>query len=751
VKIMTEWDPEWMFRNEHNNNENDSQILSKSEYTLRVLPQQFASLKENKSSFVPLMLHELWSSTYRSYEEKRKKDLVELVPGLIRMYIPKDDRFTSFYFNAAICPSEKEGDIAKRDSFVSVRFPDKTKGTHTIVFGFIAEIIMPYNNMYTWCQNLVKNKRHNDNATIPMRYLILTKKLTPTQIINLGLAGNNVSVTVNFLSSMGPDLSKAEALINLSKTSLSRSLIQPTAETLSFPKLPGILHPDIRDLYAFSKLNKIQREVVVGVSEACLKNPVQNKVCLVQGPPGTGKSSTICGILLQILATHGLQDNSDRRPRCLVCAPSNAAVDSVCLKLIAIKEAYPELKSLKFARFGVPEKTHPAVQKYCFQTASGAQHASDMQEKLNEVKTLVEEAASTKKEGVDAKEKGDAEQRSKLEAEYEHKIMQMQTIRSCYNGESMAAKKTLMVDADIILTTLSSSHHPAMQELFQGSHVSRKISVCIIDEAGQCVEPEALIPLQYNMTKLVMVGDHKQLPATVISRTAKDHRYDASLFKRLFTSAEQFTTEAAQNSGVMLTTQYRMHPSIAAWPNQFFYSGLIQQGINHPEMNLAPYTFIDSNSSQTVLNAAICNEGEVSLVKEAITTVKQILGEETSLSIGVITFYRWQKEKLTLMAEGQGFKEVEVNTVDGFQGAEKDVIIISCVRSGNSIGFLEEGERLNVALTRAKRALIVIGNITTFQRNSMWNQLIKDARARNVVFVGGTQSMKSILTRSARS
>jgi len=319
-----------------------------------------------------------------------------------------------------------------------------------------------------------------------------------------------------------------------------------------------------------------------------------------------------------------------------------------------------------------------------------------------------------------------------------------------YNGQEKSAKKKLLKDADIILTTLSSSYHTSMQQFFQES--DRKISVCIIDEAGQCVEPEALIPLQYNINKLVMVGDHKQLPATVISRTAKDHRYDASLFKRLFTCAEQFNTEG-QNSGVMLTTQYRMHPAIASWPNQRFYSGLIQQGVHRPEISLAPYTFIDSKSTETVLKKAICNDGEVSLVKDVIISINQILGSSSNsadkqLSIGVITFYRWQKEKLMLMAEEEKLTDVEINTVDGFQGAEKDIIIISCVRSGSSIGFLSEGERLNVAITRAKRSLIILGNINTFERKSnMWKQLIEDARSKNVVFAAGAQSMKSILSR----
>jgi len=740
-----------MFRNGFNNNENDSfHILSKSDLPLRVLPDKFASFKESKNSFVPLLLHEIWSSINKNYEDKRNNDVLEIVSGLGNRVLARDERFSLFFMNAAIRPSEKELDIVRKDCFVSVKFKERVSGNPFTVFGLVTEVVVPNHQIYTWCLNRVQAIRHNDNATIHVRFKILTKKLTQDEVLNIGAERKTdvINITVNFLSPIGTDLTKADCLINLSSTSLGRDLINPSAQILSFPKIGGLLHADIRDLFAFSKLNKIQKKVVVGVSEACLKYPVQNKVCLVQGPPGTGKSSTICGILLQILATYGLNRMDNNRPRILVCAPSNAAVDSICMKLIDIKLSYPSLNSVKFVRFGVPDKTQADVQRYCFQEAVNPTHAGEMQVKLNQVRSLAEEANCTRREGWTAKEEGDEQQQKKFDKEYEMKMREMQTYRAAYRGEEMYAKKILMRDADIILTTLASSYHPVMREFFQGCDVDRKISVCIIDEAGQCVEPEALIPLQYNMKKLVLVGDHKQLPATVISRTAKDHRYDSSLFKRLFTSSEQLQFQEDQNSGVMLTTQYRMHPSIAAWPNQYFYSGCILQGVTHPEIKLAPYTLIDSNTTQTVLNGAICNMGEVSLVKEAIIAVKNIIGIHSKLIIGVITFYRWQKEKLSQMVEGENWTDVEVNTVDGFQGAEKDIIIISSVRSGNSIGFLTEGERLNVALTRAKRSLILIANVATFQRKSMWKQLINDAHSRNVVFTAGAQTMDSILGRS---
>ena len=284
LKIMTEWNPDWMFRNGFNNNENDSSlILSKSDLALRVLPDKFASFKESKNSFVPLLLHEIWSSIYKNYEDKRNTDVLEIVSGLGNRVLARDKRFSLFFMNAAIRPSEKELDIVRKDCFVSVKFKERISGNPFTVFGLVTEVVVPNHQIYSWCLNRVQAIRHNDNATIPVRYKILTKKLTPDEVLNLGVESKTdvVNITVNFLSHIGTDLTKADCLINLSSTSLGRDLINPSAEILSFPKIGGLLHADIRDLFALSKLNKIQKEVVVGVSDACLKYPVQNKVSLL--------------------------------------------------------------------------------------------------------------------------------------------------------------------------------------------------------------------------------------------------------------------------------------------------------------------------------------------------------------------------------------------------------------------------------------------------------------------------------------
>ena len=252
LKIMTDWNPEWMFRN-YTSYDNDSQILTKSQFPLKMLPSQFDSLEENRVSFVPLILHELWSSINRDYEEKKSKDEEDIVPGLIRKITPYDERFTTFYFNAVICPSEEDGDMNKCNTFVSVGFYDKVKSVPVVIYGFVDEIKSRPGIMHPWCQNLVHNRRGNANANIPVRYLLRTRKLTETEIKNFSLEKATV-VSVKFLSSIGPDLTKAEALINLSKTSLKRSLIQPTAETLSFSKLSGI-YSLLYDLNAFFQCN----------------------------------------------------------------------------------------------------------------------------------------------------------------------------------------------------------------------------------------------------------------------------------------------------------------------------------------------------------------------------------------------------------------------------------------------------------------------------------------------------------------
>merc|ERR1719318_722722 len=162
------------------------------------------------------------------------------------------------------------------------------------------------------------------------------------------------------------------------------------------------------------------------------------------------------------------------------------------------------------------------------------------------------------------------------------------------------------------------------------------------------------------------------------------------------------------NPVLRLHTQYRMHKEIASWPARYFYGGKLQYGGQDRTSCLPPYT---------VLHVAGGATQEEKVVIATIQAIKAMVGDK--LSIGVITFYAKQKQNLNLEILNRRMVNIVVNTVDGFQGSERDVIIISCVRGGvGGIGFLQDRQRLNVALTRAKYSLVVVGNMGTLRSAS---------------------------------
>jgi hypothetical protein len=367
--------------------------------------------------------------------------------------------------------------------------------------------------------------------------------------------------------------------------------------------------------------------------------------------------------------------------------------------------------------------------------------------------------------------------------------------------------------AHLVFTTLNSAGHPCLE----GS----KFSCLVIDEAAQCVEPSSLIPLHRGVENCIMVGDPMQLPATILSDEAKHRGYDRSMFERLIVSGHPYT---------MLNVQYRMAPSIAAFPSRAFYHGNLRNGTNVRADNYCPsyigsgnvrravveagcmlkdhpsaatsaatvateesfashvqkyaaskhqsrtvpqhsynsYTgpallsssmFFDVKSREADLSsasksnpaeAAFCIHLLKVLVKEAFRLNRGKLG-----SIGIITPYSEQLTLLRAMCKecrlvsgnklallpfmenstvgtsgggsGGSVLDIELNTVDAFQGREKDLIIISTVRSNDhgAIGFVSDKRRMNVALSRAKFGLFVVGNASTLRTNKNWGHFIK--------------------------
>ncbi|RUM27684.1 MAG: IGHMBP2 family helicase, partial [Aquifex sp.] len=292
------------------------------------------------------------------------------------------------------------------------------------------------------------------------------------------------------------------------------------------------------------------------------------------------------------------------------------------------------------------------------------------------------------------------------------------------------AIKKILSRAQVICTTNST----AGSEVLQDFH----FDVVIIDEATQSIEPSCLIPLVKGK-KLIMAGDHKQLPPTVLSYEVQEP-LSYTLFERLLDIYGEEIYE-------VLKIQYRMNRKIMEFSNRTFYDGKLiahESVANHTIEDFvekdklksvpSPYrevilpqnviVFIDVEGIEEQRNGSTSyyNEKEASICKEIVDSLMRV-GLKAK-DIGVISPY---EDQVNLLEEILEDSEVEVKTVDGFQGREKEVIIISLVRANKEedIGFLKDYRRLNVALTRARRKLIILGNGKTLGRDKVYRELME--------------------------
>ncbi|XP_050221011.1 uncharacterized ATP-dependent helicase C29A10.10c isoform X2 [Mercurialis annua] len=376
--------------------------------------------------------------------------------------------------------------------------------------------------------------------------------------------------------------------------------------------------------------------------------------------------------------------------------------------------------------------------------------------------------------GDDVKGMSDAELHVKLQKLYEQKKQIFKDLSTAQAHEKKTnaeiknlkhkLRKSILKEAEIVVTTLSgcggdlygvcsetmSSYkfgNPSEHSLFDA---------VIIDEAAQALEPATLIPLQLLKsygTKCIMVGDPKQLPATVLSNIASKFLYECSMFERL---------QKAGHPVTMLTKQYRMHPEICRFPSLHFYDGKLLNGENmstklasfHETEGLGPYAFYDVIDGQELRGknsaaSSLYNEREADAAVELLRFFKKSYPLDfEGHRIGIITPYKSQlshlRSRFSSVFGSSVVADMEFNTVDGFQGREVDILILSTVRAAKSgshvngvnssgIGFVADVRRMNVALTRAKLSLWIFGNMRTLQSNFNWSALIKDAKERNLV------------------
>ena len=283
-------------------------------------------------------------------------------------------------------------------------------------------------------------------------------------------------------------------------------------------------------------------------------------------------------------------------------------------------------------------------------------------------------------------------------------------------------KKFLLSNARLLACTVNTTARMSL--------IGIKTPTIIIDEAAQCSEAESLIVASRSGVKrLVMVGDPHQLPALVESSAVRKCNYHESMMERVMRHGNTLS--------LLLETQYRMHPQISQFPRNQYYEGrlLDAQEVLDRSVNqiVEPYLLIDVGGQEERDETSCFNFVEARVV---CTEIEKILDVLPHAEIGVVTPYKAQKRCIEkLLATHRDASSIQVNTVDGFQGAELDVVVLSMVRSNDKglVGFLGNHRRLNVALTRAKSVLRVIGNLPTLRTNKVLGAMVSNAEKRGLI------------------
>ncbi|KAI8828816.1 AAA domain-containing protein [Chytriomyces cf. hyalinus JEL632] len=605
------------------------------------------------------------------------------------------------------------------------------------------------------------------------------RKGESTYIVRVFLKNNHTVVPLLFnnskwnatkLFSMTTVLREYESLLSLPKVALCSEIITPL-----YRKKLLLKEGSVERAMSIFGANRPQAEAIATATQRT------NGFVLIQGPPGTGKTKTILSLVGSLLTTAATaisapgSGNAIKAPagsatgkknRLLICAPSNAACDEIVRRLKAgILNAQGKEFQPKIVRLGTSDSIGPDIRDLTIEALVKEKLAADAEYRKLSADTTdnsqwvaLEKHQSellAEREALRVKEKKETNSIKELElitnaigrvteklktVDEKFKSMKQKRLEREGSADHVKArvKASVLLDADVIMATLSGAGHEIMSTL-----QNFEFPTVIIDEACQSVELSSLIPLRYGCKKCIMVGDPMQLPPTVLSTAAKRYGYENSLFQRVM--------GLYGDSVCLLSIQYRMHPHISVFPSAQFYGSRLIDADNmevkckadwHGHDNYPAYRFLNIGWGRELRERhSLYNPDEI---VACVNFVARLCASFPSLSfasrIGVITPYRMHMLKMR-----DKFKErfganildyVDINTIDAFQGREKDIIILSTVRAGlgQAIGFLKDKRRMNVALTRAKNSLFILGREVSLSNNDDWRALVEDCQARNMFF-----------------
>lgn len=440
---------------------------------------------------------------------------------------------------------------------------------------------------------------------------------------------------------------------------------------------------------SFPWLNETQERAVNEVLRA-------KDVAIVHGPPGTGKTTTLVEAINETLM---------RESQVLVCAQSNMAVDWICEKLVD--------RGINVLRIGNPTRVNDKMLGFTYERRFEA-HPDYPQ--LWAIRKAIRELRR-KKKGRD-----------------DNFHQKLERLKSRATELEIRINASLFGEARVIASTLVGSANRLLDGM--------KFGTLFIDEAAQALEAACWIPMR-RVSRVVLAGDHCQLPPTVKSMAALKGGLGKTLMERIVENKPECVT--------LLNVQYRMNDEIMRFSSDWFYNGKVTtaQEITRRKSILnfdRPILWLDTGqidfgadepgSKEQFVgeNFGRINKGEATLTLDSLQAYFTKIGKQRILDeqidVGVISPYRAQVQYLRrLIMKREFFKPyrrlITVNTVDGFQGQERDIVLISMVRANENgeIGFLRDLRRMNVAMTRARMKLIILGDVATLTRHPFYKKL----------------------------
>ena len=450
----------------------------------------------------------------------------------------------------------------------------------------------------------------------------------------------------------------------------------------------GTLKPGFRELYPvrFPWLNSTQENAV---------NKVLNSrdVSIVHGPPGTGKTTTLVEAIYETL---------HREPQVLVCAQSNTAVDWICEKLVD--------RGVNVLRIGNPTRVNDKMLSFTYERRFEGHPAYS---ELWSIRKAMRE--------MGGKHRGSYEER-------ESARNRMGRLRDRATQLEIQINADLFDSAHVIASTLVSSNHRVLN--------GRRFGTLFIDEAAQALEAACWIAIR-KADRIVLAGDHCQLPPTIKCYEAARGGLECTLMERVVANKPSTVS--------LLKVQYRMHEEIMKFPSQWFYNGELQAA---PEIRYrgildwdTPISWIDTSDmdfKEEFIGETFgrINKAEADLLLQELKAyINRIGGKrvlEERIDFGIISPYKAQVQYLRNKIKASGSLKpyrslLTVNTVDGFQGQERDVIFISLVRANEEgqIGFLNDLRRMNVAITRARMKLVILGEAATLAHHAFYRKFLE--------------------------